>query len=224
MKKFMMMALMAAAATTAFAQDAVKEAKKLVSKGDFDQAVQMLTKAVTSSETTDKAAAWNELAQAYYGKFSAIQTAEMENKVKQQMVPYDTLAMNRSALEALKAALKCDEFDRQPNEKGKVKVRFRHANQPKMQQARLALINAGLYEYNHQNMDGALENWSLYLDSPADPFFTGMEDIADVSKDQYRSEIAYYAGLVAYQKKDYVNAVKYATMAAQDPEKAADAN
>lgn len=224
MKKFMMMALMAAAATTAFAQDAVKEAKKLVSKGDFDQAVQMLTKAVTSSETTDKAAAWNELAQAYYGKFSAIQTAEMENKVKQQMVSYDTLAMNRSALEALKAALKCDEFDRQPNEKGKVKVRFRHANQPKMQQARLALINAGLYEYNHQNMDGALENWSLYLDSPADPFFTGMEDIADVSKDQYRSEIAYYAGLVAYQKKDYVNAVKYATMAAQDPEKAADAN
>lgn len=224
MKKFMMMALMAAAATTAFAQDAVKEAKKLVSKGDFDQAVQMLTKAVTSSETTDKAAAWNELAQAYYGKFSAIQTAEMENKVKQQMVPYDTLAMNRSALEALKAALKCDEFDRQPNEKGKVKVRFRHANQPKMQQARLALINAGLYEYNHQNMDGALENWSLYLDSPTDPFFTGMEDIVDVSKDQYRSEIAYYAGLVAYQKKDYVNAVKYATMAAQDPEKAADAN
>ena len=29
---------------------------------------------------------------------------------------------------------------------------------------------------------------------------------------------------MAYQKKDYVSAVKYATMAAQDPEKAADAN
>lgn len=224
MKKFMMMALMAAAATTAFAQDAVKEAKKLVSKGDFDHAVQMLTKAVTSSETLDKAAAWNEMVQAYYGKFSTMQAAEMENKVKQQSVPYDTLAMNRSALEALKAALKCDELDRQPNEKGKVKVRFRSGNQAKMQQVRLALINAGLYEYNHQNMDGALENWSLYLDSPADPFFTGMAEVADVSKDQYRSEIAYYAGLVAYQMKDYVNAVKYATMAAQDPEKAADAN
>lgn len=219
------MALMATAATTAFAQDAlVKEAKKLVSKGDFDAAVQTLAPALTSSETLDKAAAWNTQVDATYGKFNAIQTKDMENKVKQVVEPYDTLGMNQAAMNALKAAMKCDEFDRQPNEKGKVKLRFRQANQQRMVNTRLSLINAGLYEYNHKNMQGALECWSLYLDSPADPFFEGLASVADVSQDQYRSEIAYYAGLVAYQMKDYANAVKYAGISAQDPNKASEAN
>ena len=225
MKKFMMMALMATAATTAFAQDAlVKEAKKLIGKGEFDAAVQTLAPALTSSETTDKAAAWNAQVDATYGKFNAIQTKEMENKVKQVNEPYDTVGMNHAAIEAFKAALKCDEFDRQPNEKGKIKIRFRQANQQRMVNTRLSLINAGLYEYNHKNLEGALDCWSLYLDSPADPFFEGLEAVSDVTKDQYRSEIAYYAGLVAYQMKDYKNAEKYAQMAAQDPNKTSEAN
>jgi tetratricopeptide (TPR) repeat protein len=84
----------------------------------------------------------------------------------------------------------------------------------------MALINAGLYEYNHKNLDAAFKDWALYLDSADDEFFTGI----DLKNDQYRSEIAYYAALVAYQKKDYVNAEKYASMAAEDPEKAAEAN
>lgn len=220
-----MMALMAAAATTTFAQDAlVKEAKKLISKGDFDGAVQMLSPALTSSETLDKAAAWNTQVDALYGKYSAIQNKEMENKVKQINEPYDTVGMNHAAVEAFKAALKCDEFDRQPNEKGKIKIRFRQANQQRMQNVRLNLINAGLYEYNHKNMDGALDCWALYLDSPTNEFFTGVDAVTDLSKDQYRSEICYYAGLVAYQKKDYVVAEKYAKMAAEDPSKASEAN
>ena len=224
MKKIMMMALMAAAATTAFAQDAlVKEAKKLNAASKFDEAIETLKPALTSSATVDKAAAWNEMVQAQFGKYNAIQTAEMENKVKKIEAPYDTLGMNRAAIEAFKAALKCDEFDRQPNDKGKLKITYRQANQQKMQNVRLALINAGLYQYNHKNLDGALESWQLYLDSPTDEFFTGVADVNDVTKDQYRSEIAYYTGLVAYQKKDFVTAMKYASIAAQDPAKAGDA-
>jgi tetratricopeptide (TPR) repeat protein len=221
MKKVMMMALMAAAATTAFAQDAlVKEAKKLMSKDDFDGAAQMLAPALTSSETLDKAAAWNMQSEIMLAKYSAIQAQEVENKVKQTNTPYDTVGMHRAVYAAVEAALKCDEFDRQPNEKGKVKIRFRQANQPKIQNARLSLINAGLYEYNHKNLDDALKDWAMYLDSSSDEFFTGV----DMTKDQYRSEIAYYAGLVAYQKKDYVTAEKYAKMAAEDPAKAGEAN
>ena len=221
----MMMALMAAAATTAFAQDnVVKEAKKLFAKNEFDAAAQMLAPALTSGETTDKAEAWNLQADIMFGKFSAIQNENMQNVMQQKKVPYDTVAMNNACFEALKAAIKCDEFDRQPNEKGKIKIRFRQNNQQRMQNVRLNLINAGLYDYNHKNLDGALEKWALYLDSPADELFTGFAAVADLSQDTYRSEIAYYAGLVAYQKKDYVNAEKYAKMAAEDPAKAAEAN
>ena len=221
----MMMALMAAAATTAFAQETVvKEAKKLLSKKDFDAAAQMLAPALTSSETLDKAAAWNLMTDIQFEKYSAIQNENIQNQMNQKAVPFDTLGMNTACYEALKAAIECDKYDVQPNDKGKVKIRFRQANQQRMQNVRLNLINAGLFDYNHKNLDGALAKWALYLDSPAEELFTGLAAVSDVAQDQYRSEIAYYAGLVAYQKKDYPTAEKYATIAAQDPKKASEAN
>ena len=222
MKKLFMMAMMAAAATTAFAQDdLVKEAKTLCGKGQFDEAAKVLTPALTSSATTDKAKAWNQMVDIQYGKFSAIQAKEMENKVKQQEVPYDTLGMHKAAAEAFEAAMTCDEFDRQPNEKGKVKIRFRQANQQRMQNVRLSLINAGQYMYKIKDMPNAFKYWAMFVDSGKDPFFEGFNLS---QQEQYRSEIAYYAALAAYFQKDYVNAEKYADIAAQDPEKAADAN
>ena len=225
MKKVMMMALMAAAATTAFAQETVvKEAKKLLSKKDFDAAAQMLAPALTSSETLDKAAAWNLMTDIQFEKYSAIQNENIQNQMNQKAVPFDTLGMNTACYEALKAAIECDKYDVQPNDKGKVKIRFRQANQQRMQNVRLNLINAGLFDYNHKNLDGALAKWSLYLDSPASELFTGFAAVADVAQDQYRSEIAYYAGLVAYQKKDFTTAEKFAKLASQDPKKAAEAN
>lgn len=225
MKKFMMMALMAAAATIAFAQeDVVKEAKKLFGKQDFDGAAKVLAPALTSDATLDKAAAWNLQVDIMAGKFSTIQAINVENQVKQTNVAYDTLGMNNACYEAVKAAIKCDEYDRQPNEKGKVKIKYRNNNQQRIQNIRLNLINAGLFDYNHKNLEGALAKWTLYLDSPTSELFTGFPAVSDLSQDQYRSEIAYYAGLVAYQMKDYTTAVKYATMAAQDPAKQAEAN
>ena len=221
MKKMMMMAMLTVAASQAFAQDAlVKEAKKALGSNEFDQAAKILAPALTSAETTDKAAAWNLQCEIMQSKFAAIQTQQVEAQVKKDGAKFDTLGMHRAAVAAMEAALKCDEFDRQPNEKGKIKIRFRQANQQKMQNTRLALINAGLFEYNHKNNENALKNWRLYLDSANDEFFTGV----DMTQDNYRSEIAYYAGLVAYQMKDYVNAEKYAHMAAQDPAKADEAN
>lgn len=217
----MIMALMAAAATTAFAQDdLVKEAKNLCGKGEFDKAAEVLTPALTSAATTDKAKAWNQMVDIQYGKFTGIQTTDMENKVKQIQAPYDTLGMHKACAESFIAALKCDEFDRQPNEKGKVKIRFRQANQQRMQNVRLSLINAGQYMYKVKDLANAFKYWALYVDSSSDPFFEGI----DMTKDQYRSEIAYYAALAAYFQKDYPNAEKYADIAAQDPEKANDAN
>ena len=219
MKKMMMMAMMAAAATSAFAQDTlVKEAKKLMAKDDFDKASQILAPALTSSETTDKAAAWNLQSEIQFAKFSAIQTQELESKVKN--TPYDTLGMHQACAAAIEAAMKCDVYDKQPNEKGKVKIRFHQANQQKLLNARLSLINAGQFAYTHKDLDNAFKYWSLYIDSATDPLFEG----AQMGDEQYRSEIAYYAGIVAYQKKDYANAEKYAKIAAQDPKKSDEAS
>jgi Flp pilus assembly protein TadD len=222
MKKIMMLAMMAVAASSAFAQDdLVKNARKLFTKGEFDQALQTLAPALTSSDTQDKAAAWNLQGEICLAKFSGLNEKEIEAKVKKNNATYDTLGMHNAAIGAIEAVMKCDEYDRQPNDKGKVKTRFHSKeNQNKYLNVRLALINAGLYFYNKKDLDKAVKTWSMYIDSATDPFFEG----AGLENDQYRSEIAYYAGLAAYQKKDYVAAEKYAHVAAQDPAKTDEAN
>ena len=99
MKKLMMMALMAGAATTAFAQDAVvKEAKKLLSKGDFNAAAQTLAPALTSSETLDKAAAWNLQTDIYYQQYSQQAEAALKSAIPGSKEKADSTLMYSSAI------------------------------------------------------------------------------------------------------------------------------
>lgn len=221
MKKIMMMALMAAAATTAFAQDAlVKEAKKLLSKSDFDGAAKVLAPALTSSETQEKDAAWNLQSEIMYAKFSALQTIELENKVKKTNTPYDTLGMHRAAVDAWKAILKCDEFDQLPDAKGKVKIKYRTPAQTKYRNHGIALVQAGQYFYQKDNQ-AALEAWKLYLSMKETSIFA---DFKEFQKDPFYSDIAYYTAFLSYQEKNYADAEKYARIVAQDPAKADEAN
>jgi len=127
--------------------------------------------------------------------------------------------MNAAIVAALDAALKCDEYDIKPNEKGKVKPRFRADNQKIYQAGRLQCINAGQYEYNQKNYAGAFKAFAIYVDSGESPLFTGI----DMTKDEYKYEVAYFASLAAYQQKDYPNVIKYAKIAAEDQAKAKDA-
>ena len=220
MKKVMLLAMMAAVTMTVSAQDeAFKNAKKLFDKGSVDEAIQTVQPALTAGTDEDKAAAWNLLSAAQYKKFSDIQAKKIENQVKQSNEPVDEAAMNAAAIAALEAAMKCDEFDSKPNEKGKVKLKYRGENQKIYQNGRLQAINAGQYLYNQKDYKGAFKAFAIYVDSGESPLFTGI----DMSQDQYKHEVAYFASLAAYQEKDYENVIKYAQIAAQDESKAKDA-
>jgi tetratricopeptide (TPR) repeat protein len=220
MKKMMMMALMAAAATTAFAQDAlVKEAKKLMGKGEFDQAVQTLAPALTSSETLDKKGAWNLQSEIMHGKFSAIQTKQIESNVSKN--PYDTLGLHTAAIATWEAVLKCDELDQQPDEKGKVKLKYRAAAQTKYKTFGIALVQAGQYFYqDKKDNENAIKAWKYYLDMKNTPIFA---EVKDFPKDPFYYDIAYYASILAYQMHNYPEAEKFATLTAEDPSKAGEA-
>lgn len=218
MKKIMMMALMVAAAATATAQNEVKEAKKLLAKGQIEEALKIVEPAKNAASAEEKAAAWNMVNEIYFKKFNDIQATMLENQVKKLNVPYDTIGMNHAIVAALEAALKCDEFDSQPNEKGKVAPKFRKANAERYQQARLQAINAGQADYNKKDYSGAFKDFALYVESCNAPLFTGID-----LKEQYYHEIAYFASLSAYQIKDWPNVVKYAQIAAENPEKSKDA-
>ena len=222
MKKIMMMAVMAAAASSAFAQDAlVKEAKKLMGKGEFDQAAQTLAPALESDATVEKDAAWNLESEIKYGKYIAIQTEDTKNQMEKKQVPYDTLAMHTAAIEAWKAALKCDEYDQQPDAKGKVKIKYRSAFQNKFKNHGIALVQAGQYLYQNRKLNQeAFDAWSLYVGMKETPIFA---QVADFPREPFYYDIAYYCAFLAYNLKDYANAEKYAKITAEDPTKAGEA-
>lgn len=151
MKRIMMMAALAVMTTAAFAQDdLVKSAKKLCDKGELEEAVKTITPALTSDQTEDKAEAWNVMSEIQYQIFMKGQAAEQANKANNSTTPFDTAAMHKAMVASLEAAMKCDEYDRQPNAKGKVKIRFREANGKKFFISRPYVISAGLYEYNNK--------------------------------------------------------------------------
>ena len=219
MKKIMMVAMMAAATATAFGQaEVVKNAKKLLDKGDVEEALKAVEPALNAGTDADKAAAWNIVSDAYYKKFSDIQDLKMKEQVQKTGATIDEAAMNAALMKAMEAANKCDEFDNMPNEKGKVKPRFRQASQQKYQTGRLGCINAGQFAYNEKDFDGAFKAFALYVESGEWPMFTGID-----LKDAYKGEVAYFASLAAYQKKDYANVIKFAEIAAQDTSKVKDA-
>ncbi len=222
MKKFFTMALMAAAATTTFAQEAtVKEAKKLFGKGDFDAAAQMLAPALTSAETIDKAAAWNLQSEIMYGKYTAISSKQMENQVKKIDEATDTMGMYKAAINAWDAVLKCDEFDQLPDAKGKVKMKYRSPAQAKYKTFGVTLVQAGQFFYQKKQNKDAINAWRKYLEMKETPIF---KEVADFPKDNFYDDIVYYVAFLAYQEKDYDSAMKFAKQLAANPEKADEAN
>ncbi len=221
MKKTLMMIALAVCSATAYAQDdLVKEAEKLAKKGEVAAAVDMITPALTSAETVDKAKAWNVLATIYYNQYEAMFTQQQEAKIAGKESGVNEAAMYEAYYKALEAAIECDKYDVLPNEKGKVKIRFRSGNATKLANFRVQLISGGQVAYNAQDFANAIKYWKMYVDSAKSPLFTGV----DMSQDPYYHEICYYVGLASYQQKDYQTAIDYANLASQDSSKIKDAN
>lgn len=214
MKKIVMMALMAVAATTAFAQDnLVKEAKSLFSAGKLDEAAAKLAPALTSADTKDKAAAWNLMSDIKY----KIYNDEFQKRALGQQ--FNTDRMVNSLIEAFKAAEECEKYDVQPNEKGKVKIRFRKANATRYASERQWLYNGGVFQYQADNKKGAIDAWGAYIESAKSPIFQEIQ----LPADSMIADATYNTALLAYQQKDYEMAKKYAEMATTYPGKVDDA-
>ena len=217
MKEIMMMAVALATAATAFGQDdLVKQALK--QKSNPAEAVKILTPALTSAETKDKAAAWGAMSEIQYQFYSIAYDAMVPNQFKTEKTPIDTVGMYNGVAESIKAAIKCDEFDMQPNEKGKIKPRYRSKNATRLAAVRNTLIDGGSHFYNVKDYAKAAQFWGAFVESGDAAMFEGK-----VQKDTLYYQIADYAALAAYLSKDYQKAISYATIALNDAKQKAEA-
>lgn len=213
MKKLTVLALAAVFSASAFAQDVFKQISKIK---DYNEAYNLLKANLGNMSAEDKAKCYNKLVDLAYDKVSKEQSIMTSNQLVEQMQsgkvePYDTVGLYNAVLQALENGVACDEFDMQPNEKGKVKPKFHKANADRLYPIRFHLINAGIY---YQATDEALsyKYLSTYVESSDYSLFNEQ----DKSKDANLTQIAYYAARDAYFVKDYEKAEKYADIALND--------
>lgn len=210
MKKLMIMAIMACAATSTFAQDAIKQ---IMGAKDYSEAMGLIESSASSMSNEDKAKAYNKVVDLALAKYDKESQVMLTNQVTKKDDPYDKEGMNKAAQVALKAALECDKYDNMPNEKGKVKPKFRKTNATRLQGARASLINAGQDAFNAKDFTGAMADFGMYVDTNNAPLFVESGDKKD---DPYIGQISYFASLAAYNAQDFPAASRYAGYAMQD--------
>lgn len=219
MKKLTMLAFAAVFSASAFAQDVYKQISKIK---DYKEAYNLLQANLGSMSAEEKAKCYNVLVDLAYDKVVQEQGTITENQMAAQfgkeVAPYDTVGLYDAVLKALENGVTCDEFDMQPNEKGKVKPKFHKSNGDRLYGIRFHLINAGIY-YQTTNEPLSYKYLATYVESADYPLFKEQ----DKSKDANLTQIAYYAARSAYFAKDYAKAEKYADIALGDTAVAKDA-
>ena len=212
MKRVLFSMVLLLAASLTFAQEkSVKEAKSIANevKPDFAKAEQLINGALTNPETKDNAETWD--VAGFVQK--RINEKEMENAYLRK--PYDTLKVYNSALNMCKYYFKCDELAQVPNEKGKIKNKYRKPNSAAILAARPNLINGGIQYFNQDKNKEAFDFFATYVDIAANPMFE-KENL--LQTDTVLPQIAYYASLAAAKMEDYPNVLKYAPYAKEDKE------
>ncbi len=212
MKRVLFSIVLLLVAGFSFAQEKdVKQAKTLAEdvKPNFTEAVKLINGALENAETKNQANTWN--VAGFIQK--RINETEMKNAYLRQ--PYDTLKAYNSLYKMLGYFLKCDELEQVPNEKGKVKFKFRSENAPAILTERVNLINGGSQYYNLGKNKEAHDSFGTYVDLAKAPILE-KEQLA--TKDTLLSMVAFYASLSASRMNDYPSAIKYGLIARNDKE------
>lgn len=212
MKKLAMLAVASILSSSAFAQDVYKQISKMK---DYNEAYNLLKSNLGSISAEEKAKCYNALVDLAMNKVAKEQGTITENQMAEQMktkvTPYDTVGLYDAIMNAIECGVACDEFDNQPNEKGKVKPKFHNANGERLYASRFHLINGGIY-YQNSDQAKAYKFLATYVDSNDYPLFAEQ----DKSKDASLTQMAYYASRFAYLQNDFKNAEKYADIAMKD--------
>ncbi|MCD8305448.1 MAG: hypothetical protein LUC49_02140 [Prevotella sp.] len=228
MKKIMTMALVALFAASAFAQnpDALKQIKKSKSAEEVKALISANEATMSAAEN---AQAYNKLTDIYMTEVSKAQTAIQTNELQKQMgqepkEEVDMPAFYSNLKEALEAALTCDKYDIQPNEKDKVAPKFRKANGDRLYNLRVQLINGGQDAQEKDDNDLATSYYTLYVVSGKADLFAEQAEAAkklspDGVADPYISEVARVVSLSVFNSGDVDLALKFTDIVLEDPEK-----
>ena len=217
MKKLMMMAMMLVASATAFAGDS--DALKAILKAkDYAEAQSLIKSSLAQlANDAEKARAYNKLVDLAYEKFQKEDNIRTTNMVMKKNDPVDVEGMVAAGKVALEAAMECDKYDQQPNDKGKVAIKFRQKNQDRLKALRLSILQQGIELANADKNKESFENFDIYLTSAKSAFYEGVDGVA--KNDPNLGVAAFYGGRAAYNLEKFDKAIEYFKIGVADTAK-----
>ena len=175
------------------------KAKILSETADTKAAKEAILLALKDPSTSNLASTWFTAGDVYNAIYSEQQKLQWTQKKGDQALMAESL---KSALESYIVA---DSLDQLPNEKGKIKPKYRSKIVDKVKEFQRGFTDAGSYYYEQKNYDKALNMFDTYLNYPSIPFMKG----TGLEKDTLIPLITYYCGLSATQAGKTATAVKY---------------
>ena len=202
-----MMAMMLVASATAFAGDS--DALKAILKAkDYAEAQSLISSSLAQlTDASEKARAYNKLVDLAYEKFQKEDNIRTTNMVMKKNDPVDVEGMVAAGKVALEAAMECDKYDQQPNDKGKVAIKFRQKNQDRLKALRLSILQQGIELANADKNKESFENFDIYLTSAKSAFYEGVDGVA--KNDPNLGVAAFYGGRAAYNLEKFDKAIEY---------------
>lgn len=211
MKKILFLTMIAVFSTGSILaqKSALRDAKRALGRDDLNEARTLIKQASTNPETVNDPETWKVMGDIGNKTFDNERTKTMLNQSANDKAMYDGL------LESYTPYLKADSLGELPDEKGKVKNKFRkdiagilRANHP-------FYINGGVY-YNEQNdYKKATDFFETYWNIPTLPMFQDQKD-AFVLDSTYQT-IKYYAIITAIQSEQHGKAIAMLNRAAKEP-------
>ncbi len=211
MKKVLFLLVLLMTAGSSFAQQkSVKEAKRLATQSspDLNKAEQLINEALKNAETKDLPETWNVA--------GIVQKGIIDDQTKKAFVKqaeYDTLKHFNSILNMFEYFNKCDQLAQIPDEKGKIKNKYRKNNASSLMNERTNLINGGVFFFNKDQNKEALNFFRTYVESASYPM---LEERNLVETDTLLPQISYYATLAASKIGDQDAIIKFAPLATND--------
>lgn len=190
-------------------KSALKDAKRALGRDDFNEARTLIKQASTHAETQNDPETWKVMGDIGNKAFDNERTNAMLGKQSNDKVMYEGL------YESYLPYVKADSLGELPDQKGKVKNKFRkdiagilRANHP-------FYINGGVYYNEQKDYKKATDFFQIYWDIPSLPMFEGEKETFVL--DSTYQTIKYYAIITAIQAEDHNRALNMLERAAKEP-------
>lgn len=211
MKRILFLTMIAVFSTgSIFAQkSALRDAKRALGRNDLTEARTLIKQASTHSETANDPETWKVMGDIGNKTFDNERTKAMLGQAANEKVQSDGL------MESYLPYLKADSLGELPDDKGKVKNKFRKDISGILRANHPFYINGGLYYNSQNNHKKAAEFFETYWNIPTLPMFEGQKDVFLL--DSTYQTIKYYAIISAISAEQHQKALELLERVSKEP-------